>query len=83
MSCIGGKFVLFSCRACGCVGRENVYNEMNRAERELFFKESEREVERVLKAQKEAGFFDGPQGRGEKESEGRSDGEDEGWLFVS
>lgn len=46
---------------------------MNRAERELFFKESEREVERVLKAQKEAGFFDGPLGRRERESESRSD----------
>ncbi|XXG73703.1 hypothetical protein AAC387_Pa07g2572 [Persea americana] len=54
-------------------GRDNIYNEMNRAERELFFKESEREVERVLKAQKEAGFFDGPQGRHKRESEGRSD----------
>ena len=73
VSCIGGKFVFFSCCACGCVGRDNIYNEMNRAERELFFKESEREVERVLKAQKEAGFFDGPQGRHKRESEGRSD----------
>ncbi|KAJ8630718.1 hypothetical protein MRB53_024041 [Persea americana] len=54
-------------------GRDNIYNEMNRAERELFFKESEREVEQVLKGQKEAGFFDGPQGRHERESEGRSD----------
>ncbi|XXG73705.1 hypothetical protein AAC387_Pa07g2574 [Persea americana] len=43
-------------------GRDNIYNEMNRAEKELFFKESEREVEQVLKGQKEAGFFDGPQG---------------------
>lgn len=54
-------------------GRGNIYNKLNRAEKEVFFKESERELDGVLRSQRDAGIFEGPQGRWETGSEGRSD----------
>ncbi|KAJ8630714.1 hypothetical protein MRB53_024037 [Persea americana] len=53
-------------------GRENIYNEMNNVEREMFFKAPEKEVREVLNAQCDAGIVEGQKGRRERESEGRS-----------
>ncbi|KAJ8630721.1 hypothetical protein MRB53_024044 [Persea americana] len=52
-------------------GRENIYNEMNNVEREMFFKAPEKEVREVLNAQRDAGIVEGPKGSQERESEGR------------
>ncbi|RWR85231.1 vicilin-like protein antimicrobial peptides 2-2 precursor [Cinnamomum micranthum f. kanehirae] len=54
-------------------GQDNIFNKLNREEREIFFKESEREVQQVLNAQREAGLLEGPEGRKERGGEGRSD----------
>ncbi|RWR85338.1 Cupin 1 [Cinnamomum micranthum f. kanehirae] len=52
-------------------GRDNIYNKMNKAEREIFFKAPETEVREVLNAQRDAGIVEGPKGSQESESEGR------------
>ncbi|KAJ8630558.1 hypothetical protein MRB53_023881 [Persea americana] len=54
-------------------GLDNIFNKLNREEREMFFKESERGVQRLLNAQRDVGLLEGPEGRSERGSEGRSD----------
>lgn len=71
LCCFGGKFdywLLLFWRLC--VGRDNIYNKMNKAEREMFFKAPETEVREVLNAQRDEGIVEGPKGSQESESEG-------------
>lgn len=67
--CFGGKFDWLLLLWRPCVGRDNIYNKMNKAEREMFFKAPETEVREVLNAQRDAGIVEGPKGSKERESE--------------
>lgn len=63
------KFVFLNVVVVVCPGRGNVFNKMNKAEKELFFNVTEREVNRVLNSQYQFLFIDGPRGRKDRESE--------------